>query len=370
MTTIEKTPITPFQFLEDERLRVQDEEVVKDEIIDRAVDDALERTSIDSAEESSAEEPAPLREELEYDVKISGNPIHIIAKEWKSRGYLPDELEIPEDITEEELEETYRKHKEQLIEAEVRAKVLQELRENGVDDDILETAKLLKYGVPQEEISRADAYQVFGMYELDPNDDNYEQNARQILTQFYADKGFSVDKIRRYVDRDLEDTDVEEIVADAQAFFREKSIQMKEEFKMLEARKKQEERQQAEQTVRTMQQYLDRGEIAGRRYTKEQMEQVRRALFDKTEVVVDAQGNRYRVSAYEKKRLEYQNNFELNLKSVVDFILGYDAKAVEEEGRVKGKSDALRELNRAVEVTIKGVREVVDKDSIQRRAIS
>lgn len=362
MTTIEKTPITPFQFLEDERVRVQDEEVSEQSQEVDPVDEALEA-------ERSVQDERPERQELEYDVQIAGNPIKIIAEDWRSKGYLPDDFEVPEDITEEQLEQVYRTYKESLIEADVRERLTEELRQNGVDGEILETARMIKYGVPQQEISRADAYQALGTAQLDPNDENYEVYARQILGQFYSDKGFAPDKIQKYIDRDLEDDDVESIVADAQGHFRATAQNMRQYFKQLEHQKQLEERQRVMSTIQQMDSYLKRGELAGRKYTPQQMETVRRALFDKTEVVVDAQGNRHRITAYEKKRLEYQNNFELNLKSVVDFILGYDAKAVEEEGKLKGRSETLRELNKAVQVTIKGVREM-DGRGIERKQIS
>lgn len=354
-TKIERTPLTPFQYLEHD-VRLQEEEEER-EVIDDAQPPA-----------DPPEEETPT-EELEYDVKIAGNPIAVIAKDWVSKGYLPEDFSVTDDITEETLENAYRSYKEALIESEVRSRVLDDLRNQGVDEEILETAKLLKSGIPKEQLSQADAYNVLGSVKLDPNDDSYEGYARQILAQYYADKGFSPDKISRYVERDMDDEDVENLVSDAQGHFKQRAAELHHYFKQVEAQRQQEERQRTEQSIAAMHQYLDKGEIAGRKYTKEQMAQVKRAMFDKTEVVVDAQGNRHRVTAYEKKRLEYQSNFELNFRSIVDFILGYDAKAVEEEGKVKGKSEVLRELNKAVQVTIKGVREV-NKDNIERREIA
>lgn len=351
-TNIERKVLTPFEAL-DEHVRLQEEE----EVI------------LDPPAELPVEQPTTVEEELEYDVKISGNPIKVIAKDWKSKGYLPEEYEVPDDISEEQLEEVYRVHKEKLIESEVRTRILDELRAEGVDDDVLETAKLLRHGVPQEQISQADAFHVLGSVQLNPEDENYEGYASQVLTQYYADKGFSSDKITRYVERDMEDDDVVALVEEAQSHFKQRAVQMRQYFAQVEAHKVAEEQQRVQQTVASMNQYIERGEIAGRKYTKEQMGQVKRALFDKTEVVVDAQGNRRRVTAYEKKRLEYQNDFELNFKSVVDFILGYDAQAIEAEGKLKGKSEALRELNQQVQVTIKGVREV-NKENIERREIA
>lgn len=363
-TIIERTLLTPFETLDDGLRNLPREETREDA---REEDGKID--PITPADPDPQEGQATVKEELEYDVQITGNPIKIIAQDWKAKGHLPEDLEVADNITAEELEDLFRNHKEKLIKEEIRTSVLDELRDQGVDSEIIETARLIKYGVPKEQISQAEAYNVLGSVQLDPNDDSYEGYARQVLFQFYADKGFAADKIDRYVERDIEAEDVESLVSDAQQYFLQKAIEYKQYFKQVESQQIQQQRQQAEQTVSTMNQFLDKGEIAGRKYSKEQMAQVKKALFDKTEVITDAQGNRRRVTPYEKKRMEYQSNFELNLKSVVDFILGYDAKASEDEGRLKGKSDALRELNKAVEVTIKGVREV-NKDNIERREIA
>ncbi len=374
MTTIERTPLTPFELLQDD---LRKDPLVED--LDRLEDEGRDEPIIRKDTESHVapeleddDNDAPIREpekeELEYDVKISGNPIAIIAKDWKSKGYLPDEYEVPEDLSEEDLEEVYRTHKESLIEQEVRTRLLQEMQEKGYDPEILETAKLIKSGVPKEAITQADAYRIMGEVQLDPEDDNYEEYARQILTQFYADKGFAQDKIDRYVYRDLEDPEVESVVEDAQNYFRDRAGLMYQQFKQAEKQAEQQKKAQAEAQVKRMNDYLTRGEIAGTKYSQEQIAQVKKALFEKSEVIVDAEGNRYRVTPYEKKRWEYQNDFEKNLKSVVDFILGYDAKSIEETGRIKGKNDTLRELNKSVQVTIKGVREI-NSDTIQRREL-
>jgi hypothetical protein len=369
MTTIERTPLTPFELLQED---LKKDPFVED--LDKLDEGPIVRKDTEQVapelqdEEEEEEIQVPEKEELEYDVKISGNPIAIIAKDWKSKGYLPEGYEVPEDLSEESLEEVYRTHKEAQIEQEVRSKVLQEMQEQGYDPEILETAKLLKSGVPKEAITQADAYRIMGEVQLDPEDENYEDYARQILTQFYADKGFAQDKIDRYVFRDLDDPEVEAVVEDAQDYFRERAGAMYQQFKQAEKQAEAKQKAQAEAQVRKMNDYLERGEIAGTKYSQDQIAQVKKALFEKTEVVVDAQGNRYRVTPYEKKRWEYQNDFEKNLKSVVDFILGYDAKSVEEIGRTKGKSDTLRELNKSVQVTIKGVREI-NSDTIQRREL-
>lgn len=366
-TTIERTqiPMTPFEALSDqEDVRLQEESI---ERTPQNVEDSHQEPTEDHEEGGSE----PITEELEYDVKIAGNPISIIAKDWKSKGYLPEEFEVTDGISEEELEEAYRTHKESLVESEIRTRILDELQSQGYEPELVEVARLIKYGVPREQISEAEAYEIAGNVRLDPNSEEYEGYASQIMSQYYADKGFGADKIQRYVERDMEDDDFESIVDEAQAYFRDKAVQYKQYFQQVSQYQEQESRRQAEESVQRMSTFLDKGEIAGRRYSKEQMAQVRKALFERTEVVVDAQGNRRRVTPYEKKRLEYQNNFELNFRSVVDFILGYDPQTIEEEGRLKGKNEALKELNKAVQVQIKGVRTVESgqSDSIQRREL-
>lgn len=367
-TTIERTPLTPFEALSDheEDVRLQEEQS-EGPTTEPEIDD---EGGAGDHEEEHAPEP-PITEELEYDVKIAGNPISIIAKDWKSKGYLPEDFEVTDGLSEEELEEAYRKHKESLVESELRTRILDELQAQGYEPELVEVARLIKYGVPKEQISEAEAYEVAGNVQLDPNSEEYESYASQILAQYYADKGFSPDKISRYVERDLEDDEFENIVDEAQAYFRQRAVQYKQYFKQVAEHQEQEARRQAQESVQRMNTFLDKGEIAGRKYTKEQIAQVRKALFERTEVVVDAQGNRRRVTPYEKKRLEYQNNFELNFRSVVDFILGYDPKTIEDEGRMKGRNDTLKELNKAVQVQIKGVRTVENgpNDGIQRREI-
>ncbi len=363
-TTIERTPLTPFEALSDyDDVRMHEEE--------GAEFNSPEGHENDTPAPPVVEDEPPLTEELEYDVKIAGNPISIIAKDWKSKGYLPEDFEVTDSLSEEELEEAYRKHKEALIESELRTQILDELKNDGYEPELVEVARLIKYGVPKEQISEAEAYEIAGNVRLDPNSDEYENYARHIMAQFYADKGFSPEKIQRYVDRDVEDDDFENIVDEAQAYFRERAVQYKQYFQQVTQQQEAESRRQAEEAVNKMSSYLDKGEIAGRKYTKEQMAQVRKALFERTEVVVDAQGNRRRVTPYEKKRLEYQSNFELNFRSVVDFILGYDPKTIEEEGRAKGRNETLKELNKSVQVQIKGVRTVGadPNNGIERREL-
>ena len=270
-------------------------------------------------------------EDPEYDVEITGNPIFIIAKKWKEEGKLPDDFEVSEDITEEAFDEAFYTYKEKVTKDNLKAQIFDELMESeGLTPEAIQSAKLFHFGVGQEELRTLNVYQSLASLELDPDSDDYEKNFRDFGTAFYIDKGFTEEQAIRYVTRDYQDSEDDSIINEYKNHFKNSAVKLKTDIETKAETNRLNSILERESKIAFVNTALDKGEIDGVKYSKTQIETIKKALFQKTEMIKDPNGTVRMVTLEQKKILESKNNPEKRLKARIDFILGPESAKTED----------------------------------------
>ena len=348
------TKLSPFDIESDSLINFIDEKgnIINDtEEFEDDDDIVLAEEPAESTEEEEEEEEIEVDEEEEIDDEGSDpgsntNPIAILAKSFKEDGILPDDVEIPDNLTDVQFAELYRASKEELIRNEIRAELIEK---EGLSPEILNTAKQIHLGVAPKEIEQLNLYNGLGSVVFDEDNDNYEEIASQYLTLYYKDINFDEALINRQVDRDVssDSDELAEVLAVAKKHFVSKAKATKElhdtTVREAEAKREKDEKEKIDK----MNNLLSSGVVKGTKYTKSDMDKVRKALFDKSEIYVDKDGTKRMVSLYQKKRMEIASDFEYSFKQIIDIILGPKESKKDVEIEEKAKKSILSELNKA-----------------------
>lgn len=288
----------------------------------------------------------------EYDVKIKANLAKYAAEALMAQGALPEDFEISEDITEQDLDAAYVSYKEETLRNQVRQEELSRLaEEEGITPEMIQEMKLKHYGVQDPDVQELNALSYLSSYQFDEKAETFEDDVKQFLHSYYTLKEISESRIPKMVERDLEDEELLSIITEAQKDlgndFVKKDSFIKEKTRLAQEKaqaKKAENREKVNQM-------LSQGGFAGR--TKEELEIVRKALFDKTEIVVGPDGKRYKTTLYYKRQLEAQRDLEKNLQSKIDFILGGESTTLKNNERQKTTKKLMNRLNSYVDVNVK-----------------
>lgn len=359
MSDIVKREITdPFNMLDDTNQGVENnlERIIEEDDLSNEKNNPpqVKNENVDPFEQPIVKkEDAEEEEEVKYDVKLKGNLTKYFADLMKTKGHLPSDFEIKENITEEELNEAYLKFKEEPLKNQLLTEVKQKLaEEEGLSDEMLREIKLKHYGVQDENIQKLQVLNYFSNHEFDPNDDDYEKDARIFLTSYYGLKNLNQKRVEDFVKRDLEDDSLMDIIEEAQKEMGVEYNTLKTSIENDIKAKADNIEKDKKETKTKVDNLLSKGLINNVQYTAEETSFIKKALFDKTEIV-EIDGKSYRTTLYNKKKLEAKNNIELDLEEKILFLLSDTSKKTKNREREKVTRNMLGQLNEFVDIEIK-----------------
>lgn len=363
MTDIVKREITdPFNMLDDNNQDVGNnlERIVKEDDLSKEKNNPpqIKNEDVDPFEQPIVNKEDVKKEDIEeeeikYDVKLKGNLTKYFADLMKNKGHLPSDFEIKENITEEELNEAYLKFKEEPLKNQLLTEVKQKLaEEEGLSDEMLREIKLKHYGVQDENIQKLQVLNYFSNHEFDPDDDDYEKDARIFLTSYYGLKNLNQKRVEDFVNRDLEDDNLMDIIEEAQKEMGVEYNTLKTSIENDIKAKADNIEKDKKETKAKVDSLLSKGLINNIQYTAEETSFIKKALFDKTEIV-EIDGKSYRTTLYNKKKLEAKNNIELDLEEKILFLLSDTSKKTKNREREKVTRNMLGQLNEFVDIEIK-----------------
>lgn len=377
MDDIVKREITdPFNMLDETTQGIENnlERIVKEDDLSKEKNNPPQPKNEDS---DPFEQPIVKKEETEeeeevidYDVKLKGNLTKYFADLMKTKGHLPSDFEIKENITEEELNDAYLKFKEEPLKNQLLTEVKQKLaEEEGISDEMLREIKLKHFGVQDENIQKLQVLNYFANHEFDPDDEDFEKDAKVFLTSYYGLKNLSQKRVEDFVKRDLEDDTLMDIIEEAQKEMGADYNTLKDSIENdIKAKADKIENDKKETKIK-VDNLLNKGLINNVQYTPEETSFIKKALFDKTEIV-DLDGKQYRTTLYNKKKLEAQNNIELDLEQKILFLLGDTSKKIKSREREKVTRNMLGKLNEFVDVEIrKNKKDQNQDDGIVRKLV-
>lgn len=308
--------------------------------------------SEEEVEDTTTETDADKDPESDYTVEITGNPLFLVASKWKEEGRLPADFEVKENITEEEFDSAFYSYKEKEVLTDLKGKVLDQLMEDeGLTPEAIQTAKLLHFGTGEEEIKSIHLFKSLGAVELDATAEDYEENVKDLGYAYYIHKGFSPQQAERHVRRDLMEEDLTATVDEYQVFFSESAKALEKNIIDKAEAKKEADKQDKLNKLELINNLFEKGEIDGVKYPKKQLEIAKKALFDRTELIKDAQGNSRYVTLEQRKTLELQHSPEKRLKARIDFILNYENKQEDTDSVIKATNGLTAGLKKIIKVT-------------------
>lgn len=336
-----------YQSSNDDENTIEDTEIGVDNV-DNKMGDSVGTDSTGSFE--SENDTDDENEKEDYTVEVTGNLVKYTAEVLKSRGGLPDDFEISDNITEEELEDSYAKYKEETLRNSIRDEEIKRMEDEGITENMIREMKLKYYGVQDEEIQKIDTLNYLSSYKFNPNSESFENDSETFLQTYYSLKGFNKNRIDKLVESDMLDDNIIDIIEDAQKELRAEYNKLYSEIEERAESVRLESERKRNDVVEKANNLLSSGVIGGISYSKDEMELVRRALFDKTEIVLGNDGRRYKTTLYNKMLIETSQDMEKDLQSKINFILGSNNSIVKDRERAKTTKGILNKLNDYIEV--------------------
>ncbi len=343
---------TPFDFLsEKDPTTLNVEEVEKEQVVQENEPETTAKEEEVVSEEVTNPE---VQEEEEYEVKIKGNLAKYNAEILKQSGSLPEDFEVNDDITEEELNKAYIAYKEEPLKNQVRVEVLQELADKeGLTPEMIEEVKNRHYGVQDETLQKLHILKVLSSFKFDEKSPDFEQDASDFFRTYYQMKGIPENKISRLVSGDMDSDDVSKLIEEAQKDMSNDYVTLDQDIKSKVKEKEEKLKETRETHLKKVNTLLEGGVINSVKYTPEQLSKVKRALFDKTEVVTGSDGKKYKVTEYYKRLMEARTDLEKDLHNKILFILGGNPEIIREEEKTKTTKKLMSKLNNFLEVQVK-----------------
>lgn len=333
---IQMTPFEAIQGLENP----QQEENNLEEVIEtgeQAVEQSPEIVREEVEEIVKTPPQEEVEEEPEVEVEVKDNLAKYAAQELIKSGALPGDFEISDDITEEQINQAYLAYKEEPLRNQIREEELRRLAdEEGLTPEMIQEVKLKYYGVQDEQVKELQTLNYLSKYQFDQKSETFEDDAKAFLQSYYILKGINPDRVDRFVETDLDDDNIDNILAEAQADLGKEYTKLDSNIKESTLKRQQELKDRREQATKQVKTLISKREFGGNKYTESEMKTLNKALFDKTEIV-EIEGKKYRTTLYHKMQLEAQNNVETNLALKAALILGNKKETT-------GKDQASREI--------------------------
>lgn len=281
-----------------------------------------------------------------------------LAKYWQETGKLPGDIEFDKKLSDEELQEVYNNH--------LTNKWAQE---NGYSVEDLETARLLKMGVKQEDIVRAGDYDKLARVGLPEDGDAREDIFAEYLSLYYQnEKGFSKDKSDRLIKTAISSGYLDEDFKEAKDFYVQKSEEEQEKLQVEAERRRKEAEEQGKKQVKEIKQLISSKKIGGVELNDRQAKKLEKAFFDNS-VVREVGGEKVKMTAYKDLVNRLSTDKEFMLESVAKLlgIVNEVSPEMEEEISERTKASILKGINKKVKDT--GESGSAEKDKTDKRGI-
>jgi len=352
------------------------------------LEDGIKRRKISRSQEEEEEEIVDVKkiseeqEEEDDDSSSEGQSQYfLLAQGWKEEGFLPEDLEVEEDISHEDLNYILKEAKKEELKESAREEVLSELQEEGYTPEMLETARQLYGEVKNEDIQEMNTLKTLS--EVDLTGEENAEDRKEVLKYFYTDKGFSEEKAQKYADRAFYDETDEEELRDAQEHFRRSYEKKKADNEQKAQERIDKRKKKKKEEIDTMKGLLKKGVINNVKYPKEVMDEVESKIFKESEII-EKDGRKYRVTPYQKKIWEMEQDPELKMQHIINVALGLNlesfkdssvnsgaAKIIKELGsKSSKKASSKKDVKKLLKDKNKKVGQVVEQDGIKRRKLN
>lgn len=304
-----------------------------------------------SREEEPPSEPTEVPSEEEADV----NPYFYLAEELHKDGFIPEDLELSNDIDGMTVYNAYKQKLKADAEVQVRQEVMQALQSEGFNDHDLILARAIREGVDLRLLSEASMYEMYANMPEEV-DTNQKQDA---IRQMYRNRGLEDNEIDTLLSNASADENVDELFNQSRQYFNNKYSQWRQTEEQRSQQLREQAKQQADQVNQLIKNVIQSQRVMGEEFTPAQAKELEEAIYTPN-VTFEAGGNTVKGTELQKFLYEWETNPELklylfkkykfreqeteNIKRKVkreveeDFLKGYKTKVLQDKKRSKGAS--------------------------------
>lgn len=281
------------------------------------------------------------------------NGIYIVATHWKETGILPEDVEIKPNITDLELLEIYKERADQRAYNERMTTVRERLEMKGLnadeilsDDDLFDDRQFLENYTAIGQLTFQD---------LSERSKDIQSDLKRLGTEYYMRTSggkLKEDKVAQLVETDISSNDEETLFNQYRDFFKSEARTIASNIQSIEKERRQQADAKAQADAAYIKQKLESGNIVGRKLTPQEVNKVMEGMFVKNQYYEGPNGKaKGRITLLEKRRLEAENNLDLQLSEAVNRILGIDVKSIEDRSERTGAINMLNNLAKASSVS-------------------
>ena len=299
-------------------------EIEEDEIVTEPPAEEVD----DSGEEEVIEEPS-------FGEKTGSA---LLAEYYKSKGLLPDDYEVPTNLTSEQLAEAFEGHvgkrKAEEIEDEYRSK--------GYDEQLIEYAAIIRQGGNPEDLQAHAQYNMLAEFDTDDAED-----MKKVVTYMYQDKGLKEREIKRIIENADYDDDLTELFKEAREYFGEKRDSYLDEVRSNLLAEKERQEQERKKVVEQYKGVIRKKAFGELQINDDDAKRFERDFLEPTErhIVKNADGTStpMKITKYQKAMMDIQQNPEKTME--IAYYILYGFKPVKEKARAEAMSELDKVLN-------------------------
>lgn len=309
----------------------------EDEITEvEELDDLGEDQEIDPSEtpDDDSQEDIPTgqdSEESDEDDEGEINYHYFHAKRLQEEGRLPEDFEIGEDITYDDIREAYNSKLTHDAPVEAKETLVEELKTLGYNEEDILFARAYRNGADPRQFSQVEIARQYGA--ADVSKLTAEQK-HDMAKSMYLMRGMEPEE----ADALIQASDLDAQVEKSKKFHGQQYEQWEQAQQQQEQQREEAARQQRAHVNQTINRVLSTKEAKGMKFTKEMSDKLKRGLYEADETL-EIQGNVHRVTAINKFLYEFQTDLELQMKL---FLQHTNA----EEFKAAAKSAAQEELEK------------------------
>lgn len=266
------------------------------------------------------------------------NPYFYLASQLKSDGHLAEDFTPDKKISGRTLFETYEETLRKKIEPKIKETVYAELEEQGVTQEDLQMARMIRSGVDVNVLqNKVAVYERLSVYNKEAEEPYKEAAVRWM----YNEKGYGEKETNRLIEAAKAQGELDDEYKTSTQFAGQGYQHfVQEDLAQKESQRKQ-YKEQIEKNNNLIRGKLTAMEIYGDKLDKQQAKEIEDAIYENTEVV-EIQGQKYNVSEFKKFLMDFENNPELRVWAYKKFkYRDVDLKEVKKEAKKDAEKDFL-----------------------------
>lgn len=281
---------------------VKQEEPIEDEVDDLEDEDEFTEDEQEDLN-ASPDESEPQQEDDDV------NLYEFIAKELVNDGFLDSDFKIEKTTKGSDIKKAYSEKLKKEIEPKIKEQIFSELAEQGVNEQDLVLARLMRQGIDVNTLQN----EVIVYERLRGFDKNASEELKEASVKYmYNFKGYAPEDAEVLISKAKDEEKLDDLYADSTKFFDEKYRNFIAESENQERARQKAIAEYIEKTNADIKSKLYAGELFGDKIDKQRAKALESAVYDNNEII-EIEGKKQYTTKYSKFVNEFQNNPEMRL---------------------------------------------------------